>query len=308
MRGFARRPGELAHGARLADRTPHWILFDRSAHGLACDHEPMPELRVEGGSLFYQVQGRGPAVTLLHGFTQKGESWQEVGAHLGVGWTVIVPDLRGHGRTTVPPESDHSQQAAAADLRRLWNHLGVTGSHLVGYSMGGRLALHVAATSAQDIRSLVVISGHAGLSEPERARRREADSALAKHILTVGIERFAREWGEQELFSGLLRRGPEYTEMLVAIRRANRPESLAASLRDMGAGAMVSVWDDIRSFDRPALILAGAEDRRYRAFAERLASTLPRARLELVEEAGHALPQERPEEVGLAIGRFLRES
>jgi pimeloyl-ACP methyl ester carboxylesterase len=71
---------------------------------------------------------------------------------------------------------------------------------------------------------------------------------------------------------------------------------------------MVSVWDDLRSFDRPALILAGAEDRRYRAFAERLASTLPRARLELVEEAGHALPQERPEEVGLAIGRFLRES
>jgi 2-succinyl-6-hydroxy-2,4-cyclohexadiene-1-carboxylate synthase len=267
----------------------------------------MPELHVDGGFLYYQVQGQGPAVTVLHGFTQQGESWDEAATHLGPGWTVIFPDLRGHGRTKVPPESDHSQPAAAADLRRLWDHLGVTSSHLVGYSMGSRLALHVAATSAKDVRSLVVISGHAGLSEPERAVRREADSVLAKHILTVGIEQFAQEWGEQELFSGLRRRGPEYTEMLVAMRRANRPESLAASLRDMGAGAMVPLWDDLRSFDRPALILAGAEDPRYRAFAERLAATLPRARLELVEQAGHALPQERPEEVGLAIGRFLRE-
>lgn len=267
----------------------------------------MPEFRVDGGDLYYQVKGQGPAVTLLHGFTQRGGSWREAAVHLGAAWRVIVPDLRGHGRTTVRPESDHSQRAAAADLRRLWDHLGITSSHLVGYSMGGRLALHVAATSAQDIRSLVVVSGHGGLSEPERGRRREADSVLAEHILAVGMEQFAREWGEQQLFAGLRRRGPEYTEMLVAMRRANRPESLAASLRDMGAGAMAPLWEDLRSFDRPALILAGSEDLRYRAFAEQLAQTIPKARLELIEGAGHALPQERPREVGLAIARFLRE-
>jgi 2-succinyl-6-hydroxy-2,4-cyclohexadiene-1-carboxylate synthase len=267
----------------------------------------MPQIRVDGGDLYYQVKGQGPAITLLHGFTQRGESWREAALQLGAAWTVIVPDLRGHGRTTVPSEGDHSQPAAAADLRRLWDHLEVSCSHLVGYSMGGRLALHVAATSAHDIRSLVVVSGHAGLSEPERGRRREADSVLAEHILAVGIEQFAREWGEQQLFSGVRRRGREYTERLVAMRRANRPESLAASLRDMGAGAMASLWEELRSFDRPALILAGGEDLRYRAFGEQLAETLPNARLELIEGAGHALPQERPKEVGIAIARFLRE-
>jgi 2-succinyl-6-hydroxy-2,4-cyclohexadiene-1-carboxylate synthase len=197
---------------------------------------------------------------------------------------------------------------AAADLRQLWDYLGVSSSHLVGYSMGGRLALHVAATSAPSLRSLTVVSAHAGLLEPERAIRRESDSVLADHILTVGMEKFAREWGEQALFAGLKGRGSKYTEMLVELRRANRPESLAASLRDMGAGAMVPVWDNLRSFDRPALILVGAEDLRYLAFARRLTSTLPKARLEQIEQAGHALPQERPEELGLAIGRFLRES
>jgi pimeloyl-ACP methyl ester carboxylesterase len=174
--------------------------------------------------------------------------------------------------------------------------------------MGGRLALHVAATSAQALRSLTVVSAHAGLLEPERASRRESDSVLAEHILAVGMQQFAREWGEQALFAGLKRRGSNYTEMLIELRRGNRPESLAASLRDMGAGAMVPVWDDLRSFDRPALIVAGAEDLRYLAFARRLTSTLPKARLELLEESGHALPQERPAALGVAIGRFLRES
>src|SRR3979490_3495075 len=106
------------------------------------------------------------------------------------GWMWIVPDLRGHGETRTGPGAPCSMDACARDLAMLWDHLGVEKTPLAGYSMGGRLALHVAATMPERIASLLTIGAHAGLDDEAREGRRRGDEALAARIETDGLEAF----------------------------------------------------------------------------------------------------------------------
>lgn len=255
--------------------------------------------------LAYQAAGDGPPVTFLHGFSQRGESWSEVVGLLGGGFTTVLPDLRGHGLTLAAAGAPHTMAACASDLAGLWDRLGIGASHLVGYSMGGRLALHLAARLPGRLLSVVAVSAHAGLAEEERGPRRAADEELAGRIESEGVEAFAEHWAALPLFAGLARRGPEVLGRLDQARRANRAEGLAASLRGMGAGAMEPVWGRLGGFDRPALAVAGEADRRYRDYAERLVAAIPGARLEVVPDAGHAVHLEQPERFVRALRGFL---
>src|SRR5204863_8865265 len=142
------------------------------------DRTSLVILDVGDARLSYFVAGDGPAVTLLHGFTQSGRSWRELIARMPEGWKWIVPDLRGHGETQLGNGAVGSMDACTADLARLWDELGVERSHLVGYSMGGRLALHVAARRPDRVLSLLTIGAHAGLDEDAREGRRRGDEAL----------------------------------------------------------------------------------------------------------------------------------
>src|SRR5437773_6044597 len=138
--------------------------------------------------LSYFVAGDGPPVTLLHGFTQSGRSWRELIAHMPEGWKWIVPDLRGHGETQLRHGALCSMDACTADLVRLWDALGAERSHIVGYSMGGRLALHVAARRPDRVLSLLTVGAHAGLEVDAREGRRRGDEGLAERIEKDGLE------------------------------------------------------------------------------------------------------------------------
>jgi 2-succinyl-6-hydroxy-2,4-cyclohexadiene-1-carboxylate synthase len=222
-------------------------------------------------------------VTCVHGFSQRGESWDEVRALVPGERRWLTPDLRA---TTLA--------GAEAELLDLWEREQVERTHLVGYSQGGRVALHLAAGRPERLRSLTTIGAHAGLDDGARAARLEADLALADRIEREGIDWFAAYWAALPLFAGLARRGDAFLARLDAGRRQNDPRHLAAMLRGMGAGATEPFWDRLGRADVPALVVAGAEDERYVAFAHRLVETLPRARLALVPDAGHAAHVERP--------------
>ncbi len=258
---------------------------------------------LEGGdvSLSYFVAGEGTPVTLLHGFTQGGRSWREIISHMPEGWMWIVPDLRGHGSTRTPPGVPCSMEGCTSDLERLWDHLGVDRTHLAGYSMGGRLALHVAAHRPRRLLSLITIGAHAGLDEAARAGRRQADEALAERIESDGLEAFVDQWGALPMFAGVRRRGDAYVAHLRGERMQNHTAGLACSLRGMGAGAMEPVWDRLERVTCPCTFVAGDLDPRFVAFARRLAGAVPHGRAEIVPDAGHAVHQERPE----AFARLL---
>ncbi len=245
--------------------------------------------------LNYEVIGEGSPVTLLHGFTQSGKSWQEVISLMPAGWKWVVPDLRGHGATSVRPGAPYTMEACTEDLVRLWDSLGIARTHLVGYSMGGRLALHVAAARPERILSLLTIGAHAGLDEEAREGRRRGDEALAQRIENDGLEAFVNYWSSLPMFEGLERRGPSFLAQVRAARMDNHVAGLAESLRGMGAGAMRPVWNELDRVKVPCSFVAGQLDHGYAASARRLAASVADGRVVIVQRAGHTVHQERPE-------------
>jgi 2-succinyl-6-hydroxy-2,4-cyclohexadiene-1-carboxylate synthase len=251
--------------------------------------------------LSYFVAGGGQPVTLLHGFTQSARSWREIISRMPEGWRWITPDLRGHGETQTRPGTACSMDACTEDLVALWEELDLGRTHLVGYSMGGRLALHVAARRPERVASLLTIGAHAGLDENAREGRRQGDEALAERIEKEGIEPFVDYWGALPLFAGLARRGDSYVAEVRAERLKNHVAGLACSLRGMGAGVMEPVWDQLGHVKAPCTFVAGQLDHGYVASARRLAAGVPHGRVEIVPRAGHAVHQERPD----AFARIL---
>ena len=262
-------------------------------------------LDCEDASLSYFVAGEGLPVTLLHGFTQSGRSWRELIGHMPEGWMWIVPDLRGHGETQLKHGAECSMDACTGDLVQLWDSLGVRQTHLVGYSMGGRLALHAAVRHPERVLSLVTIGAHAGLDEDAREGRRRGDESLAGRIENDGVESFVNYWEKLPLFAGLERRGPGYVDQVRAERLRNHAAGLACSLRGMGAGVMEPLWDQLGWLNMPCTFVAGQLDHGYVASARRLAGSVSNGRLEIVLRAGHPVHQERPDAFARVLANHL---
>ena len=234
---------------------------------------------------------------LLHGFTQTGRGWDEVVRHLDrERYRALAPDIRGHGAaaTRRPIDFDACVQDAVS--------LMPGPCALAGYSQGGRLALHVALEHPELVTRLVLVSTTAGIEDPaERARRREADAALAAWMEAEGrlMTEVADRWAAQALFAT---QPPQVSAAARADRLANEPEHLAAALRGIGTGAMAPLWDRLGELGMPVLVLAGELDEKYVALGRRLAAAVASGRLEIVAGAGHSLPLEAPEAVAAAIG------
>jgi 2-succinyl-6-hydroxy-2,4-cyclohexadiene-1-carboxylate synthase len=230
---------------------------------------------------------------LLHGFTSTGRSWDLVRRRIdGATYTdVRAPDLRGHGDAAgrLPATFD----ATLADLEQDEPYA------LAGYSMGGRLALHLALAQPALVRRLVLVSTTAGIvDEAERAERRRTDEEVAEGLVTAGLETFVRWWGAQPLFAD---QPPEIAAAAHRDRLRNTAEGLAASLRGMGAGAMTPVWDRLAELTMPVVVVTGERDAKFRAIGEHLVEALPDATLVVAKGAGHAVHLEAPDTVAEAL-------
>jgi pimeloyl-ACP methyl ester carboxylesterase len=120
---------------------------------------PMPTIVANGLDTAYEVEGAGPPLVMLHGATSSGrEHFAGLGPILAEGFRVFLPDARGHAETGGDPADGLTTEELAADVIALADGLGLSSFHLLGYSMGGMTALHVAATVPDRIRTLVAIS------------------------------------------------------------------------------------------------------------------------------------------------------
>ena len=267
----------------------------------------MPELERGDATVSYDVSGDGEPVTLLHGFTLAGRSWMDLVKRMPAGRMWIMPDLRGHGHTRIAPGAPCTMEACGGDLAAMWDHLGIERSHVVGYSMGGRLALHVAVRLPERARSLLTIGAHGGLAPGAREARVQADEALAKRIERDGVAEFVDYWESLPMFEGLAR-GQALAGELHAIRLANDPQGLAASLRGMGAGAMEPLWDALGKINVPSTFCAGRDDPGFVESARRLASAVPGARVEVVGGSGHAVQFDQPDAMARVLTDHLRRA
>jgi 2-succinyl-6-hydroxy-2,4-cyclohexadiene-1-carboxylate synthase len=233
-------------------------------------------------------------VVLLHGFAGTGRAWDPVVQRLDrERYTPLVPDLRGHGAARAARPV--SFEACVADVLAAAPERFV----LCGYSMGGRIAQHVALAAPERVERLVLVATTAGIAdEAERAARRAADERLAAFADGATIERFAERWTAQPLFAGT---PPDAARIWREDLLRNDPRALARVLRGMGTGAMAPLWERLPALTMPATVLAGADDAKFVALGERLAGALGDAELVVVPGAGHGLPREAPAAVVAAI-------
>jgi 2-succinyl-6-hydroxy-2,4-cyclohexadiene-1-carboxylate synthase len=235
-------------------------------------------------------------VVLLHGFAGTGRAWDPVVERLDrERYTAVAPDLRGQGgaRDARPI----SFEACVEDI------LAVAPPRFVlcGYSMGGRVALHVALAALERVERLVLVAASAGIEDAgERAARRASDARLAAFAHTTTIEAFADRWTAQPLFAGT---PPDAARRWREDLLRNDPRALAAVLRGLGAGAMTPLWDRLGELTMPATVMAGERDAKYVALAARLVSGLPRGERVVVAGAGHGLPREAPDAIAAALTR-----
>lgn len=238
--------------------------------------------------------GSGPRLVLLHGFGQTARCWGPVGDDLARDHEVVRLDAPGHGGSG----DVRADLAAAATLAAETGGPGV----YVGYSMGGRMALHVALRRPGVVRGLVVIGATPGIEDPaERAGRRERDRLQARRIRDRGVAAFVEDWLAQPLFAGL----PAWARFDDE-RQRNTPDGLATSLELAGTGSQKPLWRDLGRIRVPVLAVAGADDERYAAVARRMAAAIgPHATVSLVPGAGHAAHLERPHDVLAALRPWL---
>lgn len=238
--------------------------------------------------------GAMPLLVLLHGFTNTGASWDGVVAALPRAYRAVAPDLRGHG--AAGQARPVALEAVIGDVGAL---IAEDGCALCGYSMGGRLALHVALALAGRVRRLVLIGASPGLADPgEREERRRADEALAAEVEAMTIDAFAERWARTPVLAG---QPAAVRDRVDADRRRNTPAGLAAALRGLGAGALPSLWGRLGELTIPVDLVVGERDEKFRAVAERMAARLPAARVTVVAGAGHAVHLEDPAAVAAVI-------
>jgi 2-succinyl-6-hydroxy-2,4-cyclohexadiene-1-carboxylate synthase len=236
------------------------------------------------------------SLVLLHGFSGTRHAWDAVAAQLSPQrYLPLALDLPGHGDAAEQVAPISFDSCVADVLANAPERFA-----LCGYSLGGRVALHVALAAPERVTRLVLLSTSAGIDDgAERADRRAADRRLADELERIAFEQFIERWRTQPLFAD---DPPEVGELAREDQRRNRPHALAAVLRGIGTGEMTPLWDRLGELTMPVTVVVGERDAKFRALGERMAALIPAAQL-VVIPGGHRLALESPAAVARSLER-----
>ena len=264
-------------------------------------------------SLQFETAGEGPAVLLLHGFTGTGATWTPF-RDSWAGFRTIAVDLLGHGSSECPDDpARYRLDHCLDDLIAIVDSQGIGRLSVLGYSMGGRMALHLArqliSREPDRLEALILESASPGIDDVrERAARRASDHELAARIEREGIRSFVSRWENLPLFATQTRAPADARIALRAQRLAQNPRGLASALRALGPGSLEPCTEWLGEIGCPVLLIAGALDEKYRGIAAAMARDLKRATVEIMPDAGHAPHFEQPTRFGRVVCEFLKRS
>lgn len=254
---------------------------------------------------------RDDTVIFLHGFLGAPQAWDEVAATLGEGdLSLRCPWLPGHGEE--PPIRAGSFDAIIEALGERWLATGRT--VLVGYSMGARIALALAARFPARVRAVLAIGAHTGItSATERAERLAWERGLVADLASRGLEAFVRGWEALPLFATQQALPAPARERQRRMRLAHEAEAIAWAVESLGAGVMPPLLGALAEGGVPVVFAVGSLDRRAVAVAREAMGVLPRAQVVVVPDAGHNLVLEAPSVIAelvleLAAGRPREDS
>lgn len=252
-----------------------------------------------------------PPLLFLHGFLGRATDWDALRRDLAADYRCLTLDLPGHGASPWPPAPARLTLARVADaVAAALRAQGAAPVTVVGYSLGGRLALALAARHPRCVSRLVLVSSSPGVEERTvRAARRTQDAAWAARFAQEPLAAVLRAWYAQPLFASL-GRAPARRAALLATRAHNSPTALAAAITAFSPGREPARWTALSRLvaaGLPVLALAGEHDARYVVLAQAMAARAPGLRVDIVPGAGHTIPREQPDALAARLRAWLRQ-
>ncbi|CAL5021226.1 unnamed protein product [Urochloa decumbens] len=267
-------------------------------------------------------------VLLLHGFLGTSDDWVPMMKSLSPSARVIAVDLPGHGESQMLQHHvENSEQfpvtvQSVADLLlKLIGQITDGEVVVVGYSMGARIALHMALNQVHQIRGAVIISGSPGLRDEESRRRRIViDRSRAKFLMSCGLECFLEKWYSAKMWTSL-REHPKFSSLVKTRSKHKNIKALAKVLADLSVGRQKSLWEDLKHLKRPILIVAGEKDTKFKDISEKMCSEITQngecgsdgrdgnelCDMIIIPDSGHAVHVENPLPLVRAVRTFLQK-
>ncbi|MDN4607800.1 2-succinyl-6-hydroxy-2,4-cyclohexadiene-1-carboxylate synthase [Sporosarcina highlanderae] len=268
-------------------------------------------IQIRGLSIHVEMEGEPhlPTIIFLHGFTGSTATWREVRDQLKGSYRTIAIDMTGHGKTTIPENPErYAMEEQIEDLNTVIERLSIHSFYLVGYSMGGRIALAYTIHYPERVRSLILESASPGLKEEtEREKRKHADALLAKKIIENGITSFVDKWESIPLFDSQKSLPEKKRDSLRTERLQQSEKGLANSLLGIGTGSQQSYWDDLGTIKKPVYLITGELDTKFVGIAREMKKLVPICRHFSVSAVGHAIHVENPHFFATMIKEYVQD-
>lgn len=249
-------------------------------------------------------------LVLIHGFTGQAAVWNDVRSHLAESLACYAVELPGHGLYADLEDAEaFTYPGIVARVIAQFAEQGLHRVNLWGYSLGGRMAMHVALQNPERIDCLILESSSPGLADPiERQARIVSDDELAERIESEGVESFVDYWTNLPLFASQKSLPTTRQELGRRLRLQGTPKGYAAALRAFSVGRQEPLHNRLRELTMPVLVMAGELDKKYRELGEYMARSIPNAQFRIIPRAGHAPHWECPEETSSVVAEFIQSA
>ena len=252
---------------------------------------------------------KAPVILFLHGFMGNGDDWQDCCQYLSDKFYCLTIDLPFHGKTVIEgDENEITFEETASSIIRLLANLNIQRCYLVGYSMGGRIALYLALNHPENFIRIVMESASPGLkTKQERNVRIETDTGVSERLKSNKFNEFLIQWYKQPIFGDLIKQ-KNFNEILKR-RRKEDPEKLAISLKKLGTGIQPPLWEKLSQLDLYCLLVVGEKDLKFRSIANEMSNLNNMISIKGIANCYHTIHLLKPDVfAGLLSDFFLSDS
>lgn len=231
--------------------------------------------------------------------------WQIISENLSSDYYCMAIDLPGHGKSEIEnKKNSYSIKKTAKYIIDFLKNNKIESSHIIGYSMGGRLAIYLAINYPNYFKKIIIESAQPGiLDSAERLNRKKFDHEISQKIEIMGLSKFLKFWYNQPIFT-TLKNNKNFANLLNS-RIKNDPKKLSKSLIEMGAGAQPSLWKDLIKIKNPCLLIAGEFDLKYQKIFSKMHKEIYSSNFVILKNCGHNTHFENPVEFIKVIKKFL---
>ncbi len=264
-------------------------------------------------ALNYITKGSGDPIICLHGFSEDVSTWQTLYEQVKKNchaYALYCIDLMGHGKSPRPQElecyaMDYLVEKIHDTVQAALHNTQYKQYSLLGYSLGGRVAMHYALKYAHELRAIILESSSLGIEDAaQKQERKKQDEKLANIIEQNSIEFFEQYWSQLELFKSQQSLSTKVKLEIKSRRLQNTPQCLANTLRMLGQGNLPYIAEDFFKLNLPKLYICGALDEKYLSVAKDLAPQ--DIIVKTISRAGHNVHLEQPEIYYELVHNFLK--